>query len=182
MFAEDRARRHHVRAQRAKLSAAALAAREAMALQLLEARNAAVKARRHPSVANNPAAADAAAVAAAIGAATGSLRCAFGAPANNHVLRVLSSFLFLFLLQGYWVPTRQNAWSACTCAVLWATQTAGSEAMCRFSQRTSDEHCWWYQCSDGDSRCDVSVKKSKGTSEIPDEAMDLLETYDLQRA
>ena len=104
MFAEDRARRHHVRAQRAKLSAAALAAREAMALQLLEARNAAVKARRHPSVANNPAAADAAAVAAAIGAATGSLRCAFGAPANNHVLRVLSSFLFLFFAAGVLGP------------------------------------------------------------------------------
>lgn len=63
---QDRARRHEIRAQRAKVSSEALRAREKMAMDLLKAQEAAIKARKAPEVANNPAAADAAAVAAAI--------------------------------------------------------------------------------------------------------------------
>ena len=69
-FGQDRARRHEIRAARAKVSAEALAARKKMGMDLLRAKEAAIKARQGSAVANNPAAADAAAVAAAIGTCT----------------------------------------------------------------------------------------------------------------
>lgn len=67
---QDRARRHEIRTARAKLSAEALAARRKLGMDLLRAKEAAIKARQGSAVANNPAAADAAAVAAAIGTGT----------------------------------------------------------------------------------------------------------------
>lgn len=79
---QDRARRHEIRTARAKLSAEALAARRKLGMDLLRAKEAAIKARQGSAVANNPAAADAAAVAAAIGTGTCGLMTDRGWPSR----------------------------------------------------------------------------------------------------